>query len=356
MLLELLGPFAFGVGAFTVLMVAGSLLFRIADLVIQRGVSFGVVVRLFVYYLPGVVVTTIPMGSLLGALMGFGKLSSQSEIVALKSCGVPFSRMMRPVALAAVFASVLTFVLNETVVPLSEMAARNVLAYEVYRERPPEFRERMFLKEDGSGGLKRVIYMDRIRPGDGLMEGVLVQEFEEGRLARFVSSRRARWGGGKWVMEDGKVFQVAPDGGVKFLYSFKRESLRLDLEPSKVELSSSDPNQMSVFEMAQQVRIMERQGSDPVKLRVMMHLRFAVPWASLVLAVVGASAGVRPQRAGGAGVGLGLSVVIVFLYYVVLSFCQSLGEASYLPAWVSAWIPNAVFGSAGFLMVRRGDR
>ncbi|WP_245522702.1 LptF/LptG family permease [Thermanaerovibrio velox] len=355
MLLELLGPFAFGVGAFTVLMVAGSLLFKIADLVIQRGVSLGVVVRLFIYYLPGVVVTTIPMGSLLGALMGFGKLAAHSEVVALKACGVPFSRMVRPVVLAAVLASILTFVLNETVVPLSERAARNVLVYEVFRERPPEFKERMFLREEGSQGLKRVIYMDRIRPKGGLMEGVLVQEFDAGRLARFVSAPRARWGGGKWTLEDGKVFQVGQDGGIKFLYSFKRESLRLDVEPSKVEAQSSEPNQMTVFEIAEQVGLMEKQGVDPVKLRVMMHLRLAVPWASLVLAVVGASAGVRPQRSGSAGVGLGLSVVIVFLYYVVLSFCQSLGEASYMPAVVSAWVPNLLFGAAGLWMVRRGD-
>jgi lipopolysaccharide export system permease protein len=353
--MELLGPFAFGVAAFTVLMVAGSLLFRIADLVIQRGVSLGVVVRLFLYYLPGVVVTTIPMGSLLGALMGFGKLSSHSEIVALKACGVPFRRMVRPLVVASALASVVTFVLNETVVPLSERAARNVLAYEIMRERPPEFKERMFLREEGSSGLRRVIYMDRIRLRTGEMEGVLVQEFEGGRLSRLTSARRAVWRDGKWTMEEGKTFEVAPDGGVKFLYSFARESLRLDLSPARVEGQSTDPSQMSVFQMAEQIGLMERQGSDATKLRVMFHLRLAVPWASLVLALVGASAGVRPQRSGGAGVGLGLSVVIVFLYYVVLSFCQSLGEASYLPPVVAAWVPNLVFGVAGLFMVRRGD-
>ena len=49
---ELSGPFFFGMVAFTIILVAGSLLFKIADLVIQRGVSVGVVIRLFLYYLP----------------------------------------------------------------------------------------------------------------------------------------------------------------------------------------------------------------------------------------------------------------------------------------------------------------
>ena len=79
------------------LLVAGNLLFKIADLVIQRGVSLGVVVRLFLYYLPGVVVLTIPMGSLLAALLGFGRLSANVEIVALKAAGVAFLRIVSPV-------------------------------------------------------------------------------------------------------------------------------------------------------------------------------------------------------------------------------------------------------------------
>ena len=82
---EIMGPFFFGIMAFTVILVAGSLLFKIADLVIQRGVSLGIVIRLFLYYLPRLVALTIPMSCLLGALLGFGKLSANSELVALKS-------------------------------------------------------------------------------------------------------------------------------------------------------------------------------------------------------------------------------------------------------------------------------
>ena len=89
--------FFFGIMAFTVILVAGSLLFKIADLVIQRGVSIGIVVRLFLYYLPRLVALTIPMSCLLGALLGFGKLSANSELVALKSAGLSFQRIIRPV-------------------------------------------------------------------------------------------------------------------------------------------------------------------------------------------------------------------------------------------------------------------
>ncbi len=77
---ELKSPFFFGLVAFTTILVAGGLLFQMADLIIQKGVSVGIVIRLFVYYMPRLVVFTIPMSCLLASLLGFGKLSANSEI------------------------------------------------------------------------------------------------------------------------------------------------------------------------------------------------------------------------------------------------------------------------------------
>ncbi|HPE91873.1 MAG TPA: LptF/LptG family permease, partial [Synergistales bacterium] len=130
------GSFLFGVMVFSLLLVAGDLLFQIANLVIDKGVSLGVVLRLFVYKLPEVVVMTLPMASLLSALLTFGRLSSQSEIVALRAAGISFSRIVRPVLAASIFISLFAMLLNETLVPLSNRAADNIMRYEVARERP----------------------------------------------------------------------------------------------------------------------------------------------------------------------------------------------------------------------------
>ncbi len=97
--------FLFGVLVFSVLLVAGDLLFQIANLVIDKGISLGVVIRLFIYKLPEVVVMTLPMASLLSALLTFGRLSSQSEIVALRAAGIAFRRIIRPVLAASVLVS-----------------------------------------------------------------------------------------------------------------------------------------------------------------------------------------------------------------------------------------------------------
>ncbi|HAA48040.1 MAG TPA: LPS export ABC transporter permease LptG, partial [Synergistaceae bacterium] len=128
--------FIFGVLAFTVLLVAGDLLFELADLMIEQGISLWAVSRLFVYKLPGVVALTLPMASLLAALLTFGRLSSQSEIIAMKAAGIAFQRILRPVIFASVGVSVLALMMNESIVPLSNKAADNIMRFEIAREQP----------------------------------------------------------------------------------------------------------------------------------------------------------------------------------------------------------------------------
>ena len=352
---QVLAPFLFGIMSFTVILVAGSLLFKIADLVIQRGVSLGVVTRLFLYSLPGVIMMTIPMSSLLATLLGFGSMSANSELVALKSSGLSFARIIRPVIIASLFISMATFVMNETLVPASQKAAANVLRYEVFKKSPPVMKQNVFLKEEKDGSLRRVIYIESVKPRSGEMKGIFVQEFEEGFIRRIISAAEGDWVDGEWWLSDGQVFDVPKTGEVNMLFSFKRQKLDFSMTPTDIGRDSKDPDEMNLSELYSAIKNLQKQGMDTGKLWMLFNLRIAVPWASVVLALVGAAVGSRPQRSA-SSVGLGLSVIIVFVYYVVMSFCQSLGEAGYIPGIVAAWIPNFVFLTVGLMLAKKANQ
>jgi lipopolysaccharide export system permease protein len=352
---ELVGPFFFGLMSFTIIMVAGGLLFRIADLVIKNGVSLGIVVRLFLYYLPRMAATAIPMSCLLAALLGFNKLSANSELVALKSSGISFTRIMKPVIIMAFLVSTGAFFINETLVPVSERAAANVMVYEVYKKSAPVFKEKVFLKEESGGSLKRVIYVNRMDIKDGKMSDVVVQEFENGLLSRLVSAKKGEWIDGSWWLEDGKVFEITKDNDVSVLFTFDKQALQLNLSPEEASRTSRTPDEMTMKELFQEINMMRQKGMDVSKLVMILNLRFSVPWACLVLAIVGAAVGSRPQRSS-SGMGLGLSVIIVFVYYIILSFTQSLGDAGYLHPVFAAWIANIVFLIIGAGLTLRANR
>lgn len=353
---EIRGTFFFGLIAFTTILVAGGLLFQMADLIIQKGVSIGVVIRLFLYYMPRLVVFTIPMSCLLAALLGFGKLSANSELVALKSAGLSFQRIVRPVVIAAFFVSICAFFINESLVPMSERAAANVMRYEVLRESAPIFTQKVFLKEESDGEVKRVIYIDRMDNSTKDMMNVTVEEFEEGRLARIILARRGKWIDGSWWLGDGAVYEInEKTKEVGLLFKFDRQALTLNLGKDEIPENSSSPDEMTIPELLSAVRIKEKLGADAGELWMALQLRIAVPWACLIFAMLGAALGSKPQRSS-SSVGFGYSVIIIFVYYVIMSFSRALGESGTLPPLAAAWTANAVFLVISIWLCSRANR
>lgn len=355
---ELMGPFLFGVMAFTLIMVAGGLLFKLTDLIIEKGVSLSVVGRLFIYELPSVVVLTLPMSCLLAALLGFSKMSANSEIVALKAAGVSFSRISRPVLVAAFGITILSLALNETVVPLSKIAAQNVMRYEVVREKPALLKEQVFLRSSGlsSEELRRIVYINKLYARSGTMEGLVVQEFKGADLVRLTTARKGTWIDGIWYLDDGDVFEVKNRNAVELTLHFKRQVLPIRLTPQQISRSTAKPDDMSCFELIKYIEILKAQGKSVEPLWVAFYLRLAVPWACVILALIGATLGVRPIRKGSASVGFGQSILIVFVYYVVMSMGRSLGQAGHIPPLLGAWLPNLLFFGGALLLARRADR
>lgn len=352
---QMMAPFLFGIMSFTVILVAGDLLFKLADFMIKRGVSFAIIMRLFLYSLPSVVVLTIPMSCLLASLMGFGNMSANSELVALKSAGLSFGRIVRPLIVVGVFISVAALLMNETIVPLSKRAAANVLRYEVLKSVPPTFKEGVFFRDSTRDGLQRVIYIGMVRPRSGEMTDILVQEFEQGKIKRLITAPKGDWVDAAWWLEDGQVFEVNDQDMVQLLFTFEKQKLNLAVKPEDMNARSSDPDEMDLRELYATIQYAAKQGNDIGKLWMMFNLRIAVPWASVVLVMVGAAVGSRPQRSS-SSMGLGLSVIIVFAYYVIMSICKALGEARFLPGVLAAWIPNIVFLIIGAYLIRRANR
>ena len=352
---ELAGSFFFGIMAFTIIFIAGDLLFQAANLIIEKGVSLMVVARLFVYRLPEVILLTVPMSSLLSTLLTFGRLSVNSEIVAIQAAGISFRRVLRPVLGISAVLAMLSLIGNETIVPFSNRASENLMKYEILQERPSVLKERVFLKDEQNGELKRVLYLGKLRPREGLMSDILVQEFDAGKLRRISTAVRGTWKSGEWWVEQGEVFEVADAGKVNLLFRFDRQRLLLNLSPEQLEKASRRPAEMSSIELLAHINILKAQGANLLPLWVLFHLKLSVPWSAMILAVLGASIGVRTPRRGGSGIGFGLCIIIVFAYYVVMSFSRALGETGNIPPLLAAWLPNVTFLLLGALFVRKAD-
>ena len=89
---EVMLSFLFGICAFSAVFIGSGTLFKIAQYITDYGASLQAVVKIFIFGLPGVVMWTFPMSMLLATLLTFGRLSGNSEITAMKSCGIGLDR------------------------------------------------------------------------------------------------------------------------------------------------------------------------------------------------------------------------------------------------------------------------
>src|SRR5437773_10257370 len=123
---ELVPPTALGLLLFTFILLLDTIS-NLMRILVSRGAELVTVVRAFVYLLPSIFSVTIPMAFLLGVLLAFGRLASDSEIVALRASGVSPGRLLRPVLALSVVATLVTFYVFGVLGPAANQAYREIL-------------------------------------------------------------------------------------------------------------------------------------------------------------------------------------------------------------------------------------
>src|SRR3984957_17107085 len=94
-------------------------LVRLMELLVRHSSGTGTIALLFFSTLPPTLIFTIPMAVLVGALIGLGRLSSDSEIVALHASGISLRRLLLPIGLIALVSGFVTLLITFWLSPVS---------------------------------------------------------------------------------------------------------------------------------------------------------------------------------------------------------------------------------------------
>lgn len=124
---QLLGPFLFGVGIFSSVALSIGVVFDLVRKVTESGLPMAIAAEVFLLKMPFFVVLAFPMSILLATLMAYSRLSADSELTALRSCGISAYRFVVPALVMSVLVTGLMFVFNEAIVPAAEAQANATL-------------------------------------------------------------------------------------------------------------------------------------------------------------------------------------------------------------------------------------
>ncbi len=348
---ELLYPFIFGIAAFSSIFIASTMLYKITQYITKYGASFETVARFFLYNLPEIINYTFPMSMLLAALMAFGKLSGSSEIVAMKASGISYYRVVAPVLVVGFVVSMFSLVWAEKVVPPSKARASQILSYEIRHNSRPTSQDHIIIKSFSSRD-QRITYARKFDEEKGRMEGITIEEFEKGHIARIQTAKEGYWQQGHWRILDGMVYTIGEDEGVQSSAHFVEQILPVDVSPRQISWEQKDPEEMTIAELREQIRMMDRQKQSTAKQWCEIYMRVSIPLASFFFAMIGSALGTQKQRTS-SSIGLGISIIVIFLYYAVMALTSGLGKGGLMNPLLACSLPNILCLIVGCYLMKK---
>jgi lipopolysaccharide export system permease protein len=290
-------------------------------------------------------------------------LSSDSELIALRSCGVSIYRLVLPAVILSFAITGMTFLFNEQVVPATNYRATLTLEQALKEEKPKFQEQNIFYPEyeevrqlDGSKAkiLTRLFYADQF---DGQrMKGLTIIDRSKEGLHQIVVSDSAMWNSqqNSWDFFNGTIYLIAPDSSYRNIVRFEHQQLQLPRTPLDLAARVRDSDEMNIAQVRQQLEV-ARVNSDERKIRrykLRIQEKIAFPFICVVFGLVGATLGTNPQRKGRA-TSFGISIVVIFSYYLLLFISDALGLTGVLSPWMAAWLPNIFgIGAVGLLLLR----
>ena len=168
---EILGPLVLGFLVYTFILLI-QFLFRSAEMIIRRGVPASVVFELLMTTLPNIVVLTIPMSFLFAILVAIGRLSADSELIALRSSGVSLFYLFRPVLVLSLFLPAINIYLMTQVLPRGNHDLQRLRLTILTKSINQQMEPRVFF-EDWEG---LVLYVYEMPPDDRRWRGVFIAD------------------------------------------------------------------------------------------------------------------------------------------------------------------------------------
>lgn len=359
---ELIPPFLFGMGIFTSLGLSIGAVFDLIRKVTDSGLHWGVAAKVLLLKMPEFIVFAFPMSILLATLMTYSRLSSDSELIALRSVGVNLYRLIMPAIAFSLCIVAITFLVNNFVAPAASYQA-SVTLKQALGETKPNFETQNILfpeyadfKIDGEKKerLARLFYAEEF---DGKqMKNITVLDRSSRAMSQIVVARSAQWNvlENIWDFYDGTIYLVGADGSYNNIVRFQHQQLSLPQTALDITKKDKNTKEMNIIEAREYLKIIKHSADEPRirKWQVRIQEKIALPFACLVFALIGTVLGIRPQNSSKA-TSFGICVGLIFGYYLLSFISQSLGISGVVPPWLAAWLPNFLgLGAAGGLLIK----
>jgi LPS export ABC transporter permease LptG/LPS export ABC transporter permease LptF len=349
---EFTAMFALVLGGFVLLMLVFTF-FELVGNILRNHIALSIVGEYLLNLTPSMLYLITPLAVLIAALVTFGVMNRNSEIIAIKATGISLYRLIVPIVAITVALAVALFLFDQYYLPQANRRQEALL--NVIKGRPtqtylhPE-EKWMFGQKPQPGEPGRIYYYEFFDRDRNEFANLSVFEFDPAtfQLTRRIFSKRVVWNAetGAWAFESGWVRDVQ-GANVKDYRTFLKTSfpeVREGPDYFKIEAVPSD--EMNFGQLDHYIRGLQQSGFDTKRLSVALWHKLSYPIIAVVMALLAIPFALSMGRRGSIA-GVAVAIAVALAYMVIDNLFGALGYANYLPASMAAWSADVLFGLVG---------
>jgi len=340
---ELLKLFIISTGALTTVLYLDKFLFM-AQMIVNRGVSFVEMILMMVYISPAFLALTIPMGALFASVVTFNQFSANNEWVAMKACNWSFLELMKPVACFAILAYILANSIMFWALPWGNQSYK-VLIYDIIKNRANiDIKPNVFNRD-----FKNLVLLVKNRDQNSTLQDVFVAKTNSTESPQIITSDEGIIYSNPETLKiqlklsKGTIHEPSKERSNFETLNFDKYNITLSLpETERLEQKALvGHRELSLEKLKEKILDKRKKGLPTTGQEVEISKKFSLPVACLLFAFFGAPLGIKSSRSGKSG-SFGIAVLVILLYYIAFIMTQNLGKVGQIHAYTSVWIPNMI--------------
>ena len=349
---EVISPFVVSLLAFTTIVFSGRLLL-ITRMILVKGVGLGEILKSTLFLFPYLMVFTLPMAATVGIILALMRLSVDHEMMALKTAGLSYFRLLSPIMGFSLVVALITLLLSTYGSPWGQKSNRELLTEVVKKRADLGLQEQTF----NTDFRDLVLFVNRVNPQDGLLKGIFVNDWREEQNPQtiFAQSGRIRYEPAQESMilrlSEGLVIRWGSELGHRQTVKFKTYELPLQLFKF-ASMGHISEREMTLRELQEGIKAASPGSKRYVRLVVELHQRFALPLGALLLCFLAIPLGLSP-RVHGRAWGLIVGLLIFLIYYVVFTASWRLAFTTQLNPTMAPYLADILFAFVALYFWRR---
>ncbi|MCH6564647.1 MAG: LPS export ABC transporter permease LptG [Proteobacteria bacterium] len=285
---------------------------------------------------PGKIVDFMPLAVLLGTILSLGSLASNSEIVAMQAAGLSVLQLLRAALQAAVMLALLSFLLADWVVPISETSAREIRSSAINATPALRAKKGLWVKDKN-----QVLYIKELLP-NGVARSVEIYQLDErGRLVSTLAAQSAIPTSEQWLLKQVKQSII----GDQTVRTFDHDEMIYsgNISIQLLEALMIEPRQMSSSDLYAYLVFLDENKLDSSAAALTFWRKIAAPFTVLVMCVLGVPFVLGSQRQNNTGSRLMLGILLGLTYVVAERLMIQLGSRIDINPFINAISPGLLF-------------